>query len=94
MNKYEIVKAAREAGLPDPKAYYGSLERFAKLVIEIEQFGDADAITAAHMIGFDAGRKAERERCAKVCESFAVGNDGCIDDDWAAMCAKAIRASK
>jgi len=36
--------------------------------------------------------EAEREACAKVCESFATGCPGYIDDDWARMCADAIRA--
>lgn len=34
----------------------------------------------------------EREECAKVCESFKQGNSATyIDDDWADMCAEAIR---
>ena len=36
---------------------------------------------------------AERERCARVCESFGGNGPGYIDDDWARMCAAAIRAS-
>jgi len=36
--------------------------------------------------------QAEREECAKVCESFGGNGSGYIDDDWAAMCARAIRA--
>lgn len=36
---------------------------------------------------------AERSSCAKVCESFKQGNSATyIDDDWADMCAAAIRA--
>ena len=35
----------------------------------------------------------ERGACAKVCESFKTGNSATyIDDDWADMCADAIRA--
>lgn len=34
---------------------------------------------------------AERERCAQVCEGFGGNGSGYIDDDWAAMCAAAIR---
>lgn len=37
----------------------------------------------------------EREACAKVCESFKQGNSATyIDDDWADMCAAAIRERK
>ena len=39
----------------------------------------------------EAERK-EREACAKVCESLGGNGSGYIDDDWAAMCADAIRA--
>ena len=35
----------------------------------------------------------EREACAQVCEGFKQGNSATyIDDDWAYMCAAAIRA--
>lgn len=35
----------------------------------------------------------EREACALVCEGFKRGNSATyIDDDWADMCAEAIRA--
>lgn len=35
----------------------------------------------------------EREACAQVCEGFKQGNSATyIDDDWADMCAEAIRA--
>lgn len=37
--------------------------------------------------------EAERERCAQVCESFGGNGSGYIDDDWARMCAAAIRDS-
>ena len=37
----------------------------------------------------------EREACAQVCEGFKQGNSATyIDDDWADMCAAAIRARK
>ena len=35
----------------------------------------------------------EQEACAQVCEGFKQGNSATyIDDDWADMCAAAIRA--
>lgn len=37
--------------------------------------------------------ESERERCALVCESFGGNGPGYIDDDWALMCAAAIRDS-
>ena len=42
---------------------------------------------------WEAATKAERERCARVCESFGGNGPGYIDDDWARMCAAAIRDS-
>lgn len=41
---------------------------------------------------WNASAMIEREACAKVCESFGGNGSGYIDDDWAAMCADAIRA--
>ena len=38
-------------------------------------------------------KEKEREACAQVCEGFKQGNSATyIDDDWADMCAAAIRA--
>ena len=42
---------------------------------------------------WEAATEAERERCAQVCESFGGNGPGYIDDDWARMCAAAIRDS-
>lgn len=49
-----------------------------------------DEIWAA---AWEAATAAERERCARVCESFGGNGLGYIDDDWARMCAAAIRDS-
>jgi hypothetical protein len=52
-----------------------------------------EGYTAAQMRAYgEACAKAEREACAKVCEGFGGNGSGYIDDDWAAMCARAIRA--
>ena len=40
---------------------------------------------------WDAATKVERDRCAQVCESFGGNGQGYIDDDWARMCAAAVR---
>jgi hypothetical protein len=37
--------------------------------------------------------EAERERCAKACEELGGNGPSYIDDDWARMCAAAIRDS-
>ena len=40
----------------------------------------------------DMVEEKEREACAQVCEGFKQGNSATyIDDDWADMCAAAIR---
>jgi hypothetical protein len=43
-----------------------------------------------YAIAFEAGRVAEREECAKVCDNLS--SKWPIDDNMIDMCAKAIRA--
>ena len=80
------------------------LEAFAKLIIAAEREECAKAaekqfepevwqrLEKAWLIGYDAGREAEREACALVCEQVTAAwseveyNEGCMD------CSKAIRA--
>ena len=76
MNREDIIRMAREAGLPSSELYHKNLERFAALVAA-----------------------AEREACAKVCDTEArmwshVDVTGRRSDqsDAAATCAAAIRA--
>ena len=53
------------------------------------RFGEAQMLDYAYAV-----RAATIEECAKGCEKFKTGEDGYIDDDWADMCAAAIRALK
>ena len=86
MNKEDIIRMAREAGISEShaKGMQGFLERFAHLVYE-SVFRDAN-IAASRTI-LDAAVLEEREACAKVVEKFPYDCLGCLDD-----CAAAIRA--
>ena len=85
MNREEIIKLAREAGLGG-NVHYNSLERFAALVLA----NNPPQSSMAWQEGYAAGAAAEREACAKVCDQRAT------EDNWegfyAAQCAEAIRA--
>ena len=77
MNKDEIIAMAREAGSGDMGLNVDGSDHLIGL---FERFA---ALAAAK----------EREACAQVCEGFKQGNSATyIDDDWADMCAAAIRA--
>ena len=95
MNRDDIIRMAREAGLPymyqtGEVANLGLVERFAHLVYE-SVFRDAN-IAASRTI-LDAAVLAEREACAKVCEERMTywhrGDPNIYEDE---MCAAAIRA--
>ena len=96
MNREQIIRMAREAGVKDwwdsgndnAAALLECLERFAALVAAAEREHNMQM----QNILIDAAVKAEREACAKVCEETTAAwtqhlyNEGCMD------CAKAIRA--
>ena len=65
MNREDIIRMAREAGIIHPEMVYQTLERFAALVAS-----------------------AEREACAKVCETVNWYDSKA----WASDIATAIRA--
>ena len=44
MTKDEIMKMAREAGMPDPMVFIGAYERFASLVAAAEREACADIL--------------------------------------------------
>ena len=80
MTKAKILIKAWEAGLICKKDNKWVFERYSKP-------SESILIFAKELI------LAEREACAKVCESFKQGNSATyIDDDWADMCATAVRA--
>jgi hypothetical protein len=85
MNRDDIIKLAREAQMPfywrtGEITYIDKLERFAALVIA----NHPPQSSMAWQEGFEAGRLAEREACAKLCEETDA-------QDWM-DCAAAIRA--
>lgn len=82
MTKDEIVKLAREAGMPSLSLIdIGYLEHFAALVA-------AEVGIAQWKRGYAEGQAAEREACAQVCDAHHRQYD-LSELDW---CAKAIRA--
>jgi len=106
MTRDEIIKMAKEAGLPlawvseEGVLRWSELERFAALVAAAV-YENEDMFTEAYAGGFAAGAAAEREACAKVCEDEARmhehldrnGRSRHLDDAAVAeTCAAAIRA--
>lgn len=72
MNKDDIIRMAREAGIEDAHfvtphpGVINQLERFAALVAEHKT---EVAIAEAYRCGHEAGVIEEREECAKLCYS-------------------------
>ena len=80
MSRDEIIAMGNEAALQHGHTYEPEPGDGT-----IEFLGSFAALVAAK----------EREACAQVCEGFKQGNSATyIDDDWADMCAAAIRARK
>ncbi|MDR7094122.1 hypothetical protein [Hydrogenophaga laconesensis] len=80
MNRDEVIRMAKEA---DQGHASMECELFGGSIVSVSTLERFAQLVAAH----------EREECAKVCESFKQGNSATyIDDDWADMCAAAIRA--
>ena len=90
MTKNEIIKMAHEAGIDAEsdtltcyRGFVKPLTRFATLVV-------ANLDPKSFMSwqeGYEGGVVAEREACAKVCESLPVQQDRDVRDE----CAAAIR---
>ena len=77
MSQDEIIAMAKEARISEMGM---NIDGSSYLLGLFERFA---ALVAAK----------EREACALVCEGFKQGNSATyIDDDWADMCAAAIRA--
>jgi hypothetical protein len=74
MTRDEIIKMAKEAGLPlawvseEGVLRWSELERFAALVAAAV-YENEDMFTEAYAGGFAAGAAAEREACAKLLEA-------------------------
>ncbi len=93
-----IIRMAREAQFTRlENAWVCTTEEVEHLVTLVEdaqakRLHDEGFVTVGHMRKQIA---TEREACAKVCESFKQGNsETYIDNDWADMCAAAIRARR
>ncbi len=69
MNKEDIIRMAREAGI-GPVYGYESIERFAALVAAAEQQKMMERIRHIIVQSEERGAAAEREECAKVCEEI------------------------
>ena len=92
MTQDEIIDLAKQAGLLDEVNgwdvwFPDELEAFAKLVAA--KHDPKIAIADAYRAGVDSGIAAEREACAKVCES--QNEAGPDNENWW-ECAEAIRA--
>jgi hypothetical protein len=83
MNRDEITRMAREAGFNshhNPDLYDcmvasdKAIERFAALVAVHTLANNTPSSFTSYQEGFEAGRFAEREACAKVCDD--------IRNDW------------
>ena len=89
----DIIRMAREAGFADGVAEIVGLagfERFAALVIA----NHPPQSSMAWQEGNEAGRLAEREACAKMCDDMEEKAEGTECCKWPtpADCAYAIRA--
>jgi hypothetical protein len=102
MTKDDIIRMAREAGASTEIKHVtvGNGDGIVFTPDELARFADLVAARAvssidpsqfmSHREGFEAGAAAEREACAKVCESlFDLDDDSCSE---AEQCAAAIRA--
>jgi hypothetical protein len=74
MTKDDIIKLAREAGLPDPMVFYAGYERFANLVAahkaKVALAESYVALAESYLCGYEAGVVAERAECAKLIEAY------------------------
>ena len=93
MNRKDIIRMAREAGGDDWgifRDFMPEIERFAALVAAAVL--PKEALAEMFEWGKDAGRREEREECAKVCEGIATETYGMINLREYGECASAIRA--
>jgi hypothetical protein len=67
-------------------------ERLKQLMEQVGMPDSSNLYQALRQCDMEA-TLAERERCALICESFGGNGPSYIDDDWAQMCAAAIRDS-
>ena len=88
MKQDEIIEMAYEAGIIQPQNVIKTLEAFAKLVAQHTLSNIDPSKFMSYQEGMEAGRLAEREACAKVCDDL----DKMRGYSYADKCATAIRA--
>jgi len=94
MNREDIIRMAREAGLV--KQTQSGKEIWMadpEVLLEFGQLIEAEEGLAQYKHGYAAGAAAEREACAKECENHKVGLSSYFEiDERIQECADAIRA--
>ena len=70
MNREDIIQMAQQAGFVWLGEYHSNLEDFAKLVAEHTLSNIDPSKFMSYQEGMEAGRLAEREACAKLCDEF------------------------
>ena len=96
MTDIDIIRMAKEASGDDWgifRDFMPEIERFAELVAAAVM--PKEALAEMFEWGKDAGRREEREACAKVCEDASKPHDGEMhsDSQWAGLVlATTIRA--
>ena len=95
MTREEIIELAKQAGFVDYELDDGTTdacdkryEAFARLVEKHTLLNIDPSSFMSYQEGVEVGRLAEREACAKVCDSFQARDVGMQP----AECAGAIRA--
>ena len=100
MTQDEIIEMAREAGInyrefSDEFATGNGdgveieqMEAFANLVAKHTLMNIDPSKFMSHHEGIEAGRLAEREACAKLCEEYAIG----LERNYSEIIADKIRA--
>jgi hypothetical protein len=90
MNRDDILRMAREAGIPIETDWAG---RPSTLVIKDggTYLRGVDDLERFFRAAYEAGAAAEREACAQVCERRYMGDNN-REDMEARRCADAIRA--
>ncbi len=94
MTQDEIIEITRQAGGFDATPKF--LETFAKLVVQHALSNIDPSKFMSYQEGFEAGRLAEREACAWVCDSLEEQCEKLLvpDEKWPTPsdCANIIRA--
>ena len=85
MNQEDIIRMAREAGMEqDGNNFFSPMgEEMDVHISDLERFFHA---------AYAAGAAAEREACARVCDSHALAEGVPGAPTWSEACAAAIRA--